>query len=82
MLFCFNVFSCVFYKIGTYAVSANMNSWLNTPGNFGTIMDLPIHEIYFFAYYYSLGTVSTTMGYGDIVSVFIVIIIIDSHEYI
>lgn len=43
-----------------------MNSWLTTSGNFDVIIDKPLHQIYFFGYYYALCTVSTTMGYGDI----------------
>ncbi|CAD8074768.1 unnamed protein product [Paramecium sonneborni] len=66
MFFAFNVFLCVFYMIGVYSVASNYNSWLINPGNFGIIIDRPLHEIYFFGFYFSLGTVSTTMGYGDI----------------
>ena len=67
MFFCFNFFGCIWYKIGIYANNSNLDSWLNTDGNFGIIVDLPIHQVYFFSFYFSLATVSTTMGYGDIV---------------
>ncbi|CAD8145638.1 unnamed protein product [Paramecium octaurelia] len=66
MFFAFNVFLCVFYIIGLHSVESNYNSWLTNQGNFGIILDRPLHEIYFFGFYFSLGTVSTTMGYGDI----------------
>ncbi|CAD8067666.1 unnamed protein product [Paramecium primaurelia] len=66
MFFAFNVFLCVFYIIGLHSVASNYNSWLTNSGNFGIILDRPLHEIYFFGFYFSLGTVSTTMGYGDI----------------
>ncbi|CAD8158537.1 unnamed protein product [Paramecium octaurelia] len=66
MFVAFNVFLCIFYMIGLYSVASNYNSWLTNSGNFGIILDRPLHEIYFFGFYFSLGTVSTTMGYGDI----------------
>ncbi|CAD8058509.1 unnamed protein product [Paramecium primaurelia] len=66
MFYAFNVFLCVFYMIGLHSVASNYNSWLTNQGNFGIILDRPLHEIYFFGFYFSLGTVSTTMGYGDI----------------
>ncbi|KAM3146806.1 hypothetical protein pb186bvf_000960 [Paramecium bursaria] len=66
MLFYFQIACCIFYEIGQWAVSMKMNSWLTTSGNFDVIIDKPLHQIYFFGYYYALCTVSTTMGYGDI----------------
>lgn len=43
MLFCFNVFCSVFYMLGVYSVSSNYDSWLTTSGNFGIILDRPLH---------------------------------------
>ena len=47
-----------------------MTSWLDREGgNFGVIHDFSPHKQYFFSVYFALGTVTSTMGYGDIVSI-------------
>lgn len=64
--FCFLIFACVFYSIGKRSVSSGYNSWLLNDGNFGVILELETGFQFFFSYYFALGTMTTTMGYGDI----------------
>ncbi|CAD8167179.1 unnamed protein product [Paramecium pentaurelia] len=64
--FCFLMFSCIFYVIGKASVEAGYNSWLLNNGNFGIIGELNPGFQFFFSYYFGLGTMTTTMGYGDI----------------
>ncbi|CAK79582.1 unnamed protein product (macronuclear) [Paramecium tetraurelia] len=64
--FCFLIFSCIFYVIGKSSVEAGYNSWLLNDGNFGVIGELNPGFQFFFSYYFGLGTMTTTMGYGDI----------------
>lgn len=64
--FCFLIFSCIFFVIGSASVNAGYNSWLLNDGNFGIIGEMTPGFKFFFSYYFGLGTMTTTMGYGDI----------------
>lgn len=52
--------------IGVACVEAGYHSWLLNDGNFGQIYDMDTSYHFFFSYYFGLGTMTTTMGYGDI----------------
>ena len=70
LFFAFNFFGCILYITGVWSIDNGMTSWLNSEGgNFGVIHDFSPHKQYFFSVYFALGTVTSTMGYGDIVSI-------------
>lgn len=52
--------------VGMASVNGGLNSWLLNDGNFGVILDRSVQARFFFCYYFSVGTMTTTMGYGDI----------------
>ena len=54
-------------------VTDEVKTWLTDEGNFGNISSLPMHDQYFFSFYFNMGTLTSTMGYGDIVFYFIVL---------
>jgi hypothetical protein len=67
LFFSVDLFGSYFYSVGQWSIENKLSSWLNTPGLFGTINELPGKEQLFLALYFALGTLSSTMGYGDIV---------------
>lgn len=60
------IYACAWYTIGDASVQASLNSWLLNDGNFGIIGDKSAAAKFFFSFYFSVGTMTTTMGYGDI----------------
>lgn len=47
-------------------VTDEVKTWLTDEGNFGNISSLPMHDQYFYSFYFNMGTLTSTMGYGDI----------------
>ncbi|CAD8052808.1 unnamed protein product [Paramecium sonneborni] len=63
--FVFIVYACIWYLACLYATNRGYNSWLTHEGNFGAISELTQIQKFFYSYYFSVGTTTTTMGYGD-----------------
>ncbi|CAD8042910.1 unnamed protein product [Paramecium primaurelia] len=63
--FVFIVYACIWYLACLYATNKGYNSWLTHEGNFGAISELTQIQKFFYSYYFSVGTTTTTMGYGD-----------------
>ncbi|CAD8139283.1 unnamed protein product [Paramecium pentaurelia] len=63
--FVFIVYACIWYLACLYATNNGYNSWLTHEGNFGAISELTQIQKFFYSYYFSVGTTTTTMGYGD-----------------
>ncbi|CAK75394.1 unnamed protein product (macronuclear) [Paramecium tetraurelia] len=63
--FVFILYACIWYLACLYATNNGYNSWLTHEGNFGSISELTQIQKFFYSYYFSVGTTTTTMGYGD-----------------
>jgi hypothetical protein len=67
LFFSFVAYGCGFILLGKWAIGRDHHSWLLNNGNFGVIMYMDQQSQFFFSFYYALGTLSSTMGYGDVV---------------
>jgi hypothetical protein len=84
LFWCINLFSCLFYSVGLHFYNPNyyedevtrVVTWLDIDGPFGIIGsdEVSMHLKYFYSFFFSMGTLTSTMGYGDIVKIYIYII--------